>query len=381
MGTPLAEIFGEAPWVQELRGFAVRDADQLATLASSFQGRVALSQLQAQPKAEEISRLLADKAGLAQAASLAAAARQPHGLGYRIPRELSRLRFGDRVERAAFGFRSSPSDDEIYGAREKAVEAPPTKQELAALPSRFDLGAITTPVRDQGFRGTCVAFSATALLETKLWRDIMIPIDLSEQYVYFLARRNDPDRSMDGTFPRYAFDGLVANGACHESFWPYQDFHDWGQALTFEVPIHNLWMLESDALQRRVTAYRRVEATSVAALKAELFQQRLVCMCVPVFEFAWDLAWSSGEVTLPLSVPDSQGGEVVFDRIVGGHAISLCGWVDTPKGRDARPGGGYFIFKNSWSERWAAQNTFRPGFGFLPYAYVERYGFEAYALE
>ena len=72
---------------------------------------------------------------------------------------------------------------------------------------------------------------------------------------------------------------------------------------------------------------------------------------------------------------------------MGGHAICLYGYCDTPfKGKDYREGGGYFIFRNSWGESWASNNNdpelrIRKGYGVLPYEYVRLFGIDAVVVE
>jgi len=65
---------------------------------------------------------------------------------------------------------------------------------------------------------------------------------------------------------------------------------------------------------------------------------------------------------------------------VGAHAITLVGYIDD----DQLPGGGAFIFRNSWGSQWAYKGSPRrlypAGYGLIPYAYIEKYGFGAYSL-
>lgn len=49
------------------------------------------------------------------------------------------------------------------------------------------------------------------------------------------------------------------------------------------------------------------------------------------------------------------------DPFLGGHALVLCGYQDDT----AAPGGGWHIFRNSWSPAWGDG-----GYGYLPYAYL-----------
>ena len=80
-----------------------------------------------------------------------------------------------------------------------------------------------------------------------------------------------------------------------------------------------------------------------------------------------------------LTVCDSKEGAdgvelvVLLDKIRGGHALCLAGYVDD----DSCPGGGYFIARNSWSDsKWAPESPEMPGYALLPYAYVADLGLE-----
>ena len=63
--------------------------------------------------------------------------------------------------------------------------------------------------------------------------------------------------------------------------------------------------------------------------------------------------------------------EFMLDKIRGGHALCLAGYVDD----DSYPGGGYFIARNSWSaDKWAPDSPEMPGYALIPYAYIAAYG-------
>jgi C1A family cysteine protease len=72
----------------------------------------------------------------------------------------------------------------------------------------------------------------------------------------------------------------------------------------------------------------------------------------------------TGEISLPLplSQPD------------GGHAICLVGYEPKPNA----PGGGVFLFRNSWNKSWATGSRYRAGYGTLFFEYVRQYALEAY---
>jgi C1A family cysteine protease len=64
--------------------------------------------------------------------------------------------------------------------------------------------------------------------------------------------------------------------------------------------------------------------------------------------------------------------------------VVLVGYRDNSVEDDEganRPGAGYFIFRNSWSENWAKKNDFARGYGFLPFEYLERFCLEAAVMD
>jgi hypothetical protein len=147
----------------------------------------------------------------------------------------------------------------------------------------------------------------TALLEAQILRDTAQQLDLSEQYVYYVARQNDPDRREDGTYPQYALDGLLQRGACLERLWPYVPHNDWGQALTFHIPNYPLIDLDSDAQAHRIISYSAIPANDVNAVKHALAQNQPVAVGVPVYKDAWTNGFteSTGE-TMRMMVPASE---------------------------------------------------------------------------
>lgn len=72
-----------------------------------------------------------------------------------------------------------------------------------------------------------------------------------------------------------------------------------------------------------------------------------------------------------------------MDTYLGGHAVVLVGYQDNSPDDpgEHRPGGGYFVFRNSWGQNWAPGNNHAPGYGFLPYSYAEQFCLEAAVID
>ena len=219
------------------------------------------------------------------------------------------------------------------------------------------------PVRDQGNRGTCVAFATVALREfLDPWQTA-----LSEQFLYWACKQLDgfPEA---GTTLHTAMGALNQYGCCRAATWPYQPQPVPGNESQNPPPPAAV----PEATRFRLSDCRPVEPGLVAHYKRVLAghggaRPMPVVLGVLVFN-SWLLSpatHQSGKITLPL--PDEDP--------VGGHAMCVVGYVDDP----AVPGGGYFIVRNSWGSQWAAHSPEAPGHALMPYAYVEACAMEAFS--
>jgi len=78
------------------------------------------------------------------------------------------------------------------------------------------------PVRDQGRRGTCLAFAATAVHEhARLRRRGIGCPELSVELLFWRCKQLDGQPGQDGTNLAAARDALADPGQCEESLWPY----------------------------------------------------------------------------------------------------------------------------------------------------------------
>lgn len=229
------------------------------------------------------------------------------------------------------------------------------------LPRAVRLFDRMQPVRDQGERGTCVAFASVALREFLLGQ----PDDLSEQFVYWACKELDglPDA---GTYIHTAMTVFAQYGVCPESVWPYSPLQTASEGQG--PPPRGA---REAALACRLSSARTVEPGLVLHYKHILAGEdgkggMPVTFGVLVFNSWWSSAETNrtGKIILPLP------GE----EPAGGHAMCVVGYVDD----DSVPGGGYFIVRNSWGAKWAAESPEAPGHALMPYDYVERFAMEAF---
>lgn len=279
----LSEVFGAHEWIKELQGFDVRYVEQLGSLLATFRGRAALSLLEHPVPSEEvrdqIDAILRRNDGITftyprdfnRQRTLSLLSQQSHGLGYKLPPVLQNVEFRDVLppfERltASEQLTTLPTgiNSSLSALSNTMVSSPLQSQGISpsatssaspiSFPSHAYMQRILTPVRDQHYRGTCVAFAVTALLESLLRVKRKQSLDLSEQYVYLVTRQNDPDRRESGSYLRYALDVLQQQGACRGKLLPYVRWDDWGQASLFQNPTRTQFTLDNDAYNYRINS-------------------------------------------------------------------------------------------------------------------------------
>jgi hypothetical protein len=220
-----------------------------------------------------------------------------------------------------------------------------------------------TDIRNQGMRGTCVAFSSVAVREFLTGSKT----DLSEQFLYWWCDAHDDVPEEPGTTVEMGFNGLLNAGVCLEGTWPYNPYPISGNEGQGPPPTG----ASDEASQYKILQLIDLDENSIDELKSCLkgtdsFPGRPIAFSIPVYN-SWFKSMAvtlSGQITMPLP------GE----EIVGGHAMVLVGYQD-----DASvPGGGFFIIRNSWGKDWGENCEYGSGYGTIPYKYISQYCWEAF---
>ena len=233
------------------------------------------------------------------------------------------------------------------------------------LPPRVELMSCLFPVRDQGCRGTCVAFASTALRE---YLEGCLT-DLSEQFLYWACKSLDGYPDEGGTFIHTAMSALSTKGICSGDVWPYNPEPVPGNESQSPPPDG----AEQSALEFAMPYTRTVAPNCINHYKQVLSgADGLGGMPVVIASLVFN-SWfrsaatrQTGKITMPLP------GE---EPLAGGHAMLIVGYQDDT----SVPGGGYFIVRNSWGENWAAVSPEAAGHALMPYAYVEQCVVEAFS--
>lgn len=230
---------------------------------------------------------------------------------------------------------------------------------FAPLPANVDLSSHMPPVRSQGLRGTCVAFSCTAVREFLLGASSTTG-DLSEQYLYWDCKQRD-NYSGPGTWIKYGMAALEDDGICSEDVWPYNPNPISGNEGQGPPPS----IAETDAAARRISNSNNLKPRVLQILRQNLSEGKPIAFAVPVYTYWFTQpVRTTGDIRLPLST----------DNLEGGHAMCMVGYEDDPD----IPGGGFFIVRNSWGTGWASNSPLRAGYARIPYGYIEKYGKSAF---
>ena len=244
------------------------------------------------------------------------------------------------------------------------------------------------PVKDQGARGTCVAFSMVGCHE-HLHYSLSSLVDLSEQYLFWATKTStaDPNPTDDGTTLEFARDALGSGGTCESAFWPYVGTVLPG-TVTHATSTDPSAHAQADAVKRKHLAANYLLGTSLSGKAAQVINamvaaQRPVAVSLPVFR----------DRLLPQADNWNMGVGLSFGRVIdppptsvvdGGHAVCFTGFEPDP----TEPKGGWFIFRNSWGTLAWGNSLPAPlpyvapevGYGQISATYVDRYLIEMCVL-
>ena len=251
------------------------------------------------------------------------------------------------------------------------------------------------PVRNQGQRGTCVAFALSAMLEAA-GSAASRSTQLSPQLLFWATKHHggDPSPNTDGTFLSYGVEALAKVGICKEDVWAYD-----GQVIPGNVSHCGLdSCCKTDALPTECLGRPTPEMLALAGLSriglrnaptrfeggnASRVRQLLsdsgqpVAVSLPVFADPVRPRghnWNSPVGDLFGKVLDPPIGSIA----IAGHAVAIVGFSPDKD----EPMGGHFIFRNSWGALWGSAlpsegyAATQPGYGQLSATYMDRYIWE-----
>ena len=225
-------------------------------------------------------------------------------------------------------------EDDKDTAAAKAVGA---RADAVGAPVSFDLRNVnganySTPVKDQGGCGSCVAFGVAGTMESVARyteRTPSLPINLSEAHLFYCYGRKAGARCNTGWLPEPALDAARDSGVTFEDYYPYTAGDQDCSGLNADWP-------NRDA---KVASWQSLTGNP-AGMKQYISTYGAITACFYVYQDFF-----------------SYGGGVyrhVTGGFAGGHCVTLVGYDDGAK---------CWIAKNSWGTGWGESGFFRIGYG------------------
>jgi C1A family cysteine protease len=226
------------------------------------------------------------------------------------------------------------------------------------LPAAVDLRAWASPVEDQGGLGSCTAQAGAGVIEYYERKSFGRHIEASRLFLYKTTRNLMKSRGDSGAYLRSTMGAMVLFGVPPEPYWPYTDD---AEAFDKEPPAFCYAFAQNykTLLYYRHDAAGLGRAEVLARLKTYLAAGHPAMFGFSVYS-SIDQAGTSGRIPLPYG----------RERIEGGHAVVAVGYDDAMTVANAAGGEtarGALLIRNSWGRGWGER-----GYGWLPYAYVER---------
>jgi hypothetical protein len=182
-----------------------------------------------------------------------------------------------------------------------------------------------TPVKDQGYCGSCTSFGTIATLESMVLIERNIETDLSEAELHFCGH----GVCWPGWWPIDAVNYVKSHGVAHESCFPYQDHN---------MPCTTCSLRDGEAI---------TVSTDVAIFNIQQRKDYLWAIgpMIAVFEVYPDF-WGYGSGVYTPTVPPSADHPL--------HCVEVIGYSPCQKA---------WICKNSWGAGWGDNGFFRIAYG------------------
>jgi C1A family cysteine protease len=210
-----------------------------------------------------------------------------------------------------------------------AIEASDT----IGAPAKYDLRDVngtnyTTPVKNQGGCGSCVAFGTAAVLETTYRRGHGTgAIDLSEGHLFYCHAASEGRNCGNGWWPENAIKKARDIGVTTEDHFPYT-------AGDQSCGLQGAW--QSDLA--KATGYQKLSTR--AEMKQWISTKGSITGCFLVYQDFFN--YRSGVY------------RHVTGALAGGHCVEIVGYDDSQ---------GCWICKNSWGSNWGEGGYFRIAYG------------------
>ena len=206
-----------------------------------------------------------------------------------------------------------------------------------------DMRALLPPVRDQGQRGTCVAFAVTAAHEVARAAGAAVAEDLSEEALFWGCKLIDGNWAW-GTRFESAAAALAATGQPLEAIWPYEPRRLAGIPYNPPGARSNDWH----------TSGIGPAPLDLASVRLEIDAGRPVVLGLIVFDSLY-FPSAAGRIDAPAAGSPSRGRHAV---LAVGHDVDAL------------------LIRNSWGQSWGLG-----GYAWLSNGYAELHVHEGWVIQ
>ncbi len=229
-----------------------------------------------------------------------------------------------------------------------------SEADLSQLPSLVDHRPQHNPIRDQGIRPTCVAFSSLAAIEAVHHRMSGQFVVLSPHYAWWLFMQKEGRSQCDASGLRTtkAAEYLAEAGICLEDFSPYADEFDCNSIPSDEA---------QQQASYRVKTYRVIDkgGPNGPSIINPSYLEYILAAGFDVV-IGVDVAWGEPDANYIFDIRLDAYNDPLRSR--GGHAMLIVGYNRQNNIK-------YFIVRNSWGT-----SVGHHGYYYLSYDYVQWYG-------
>lgn len=209
---------------------------------------------------------------------------------------------------------------------------------VSMVPPSVDLRKDFTQIKDQGTMGACSAFALVGIFEYILKKNHQPDVDLSEQFVYYNARKTKNASQVDtGRSLPCIIKTMKEHGVCQEHLFPYRPDN-----IALEPPVEAY----DDAQNRKVVCAKAVRK-ELHVIKSAVYEGYPVAVTIKIYN---SFNPQNGFIHIPEETE-------IHDGKFGYHTMVICGYND-----EAR----FFVVRNSWGRAFGDK-----GYCYIPYGYIE----------
>ncbi|MEA9357021.1 C1 family peptidase [Bacteriovorax sp. PP10] len=238
------------------------------------------------------------------------------------------------------------------------------EEALGDFPRMVDFSQKMTSVKNQGHRGTCTFFAATALLEAAIKIDKGIDVNLSEEYSIYSTKYQGHYDDVEASHISVNLQAAKRGGILLEKDFSYRP--NWfekgnpceGIQDNEDTPMHCFVHTPPKAALNKVIPGDSIKTGFIRKNTNEIIKylatnERPLSISLPVNYSGWS---DDGSVTY---TEEMRQACLQLPASCGAHSVILTGYNLDEK---------VFYFKNSWGNDWGIA-----GFGKLSFDMVDRY--------